>query len=202
VLRTVDPSNYANTSTIADPDLMSNNVAFGLRPECAWPGTLFQVFLQGSFAADWYQRKDLEYWIAFEGHNVKAGMHEIESLLGTGRHVLQCLVPEINKVVGRVPVTLTLHDLGGKPLTQPMFLGFFQYKPNGISFLNYRLMIDATLNKYDSSGSTNLLDSPQDIDPLSPYDRGEILEPASYTQDEKYMLNEYTQSPELSQSMT
>jgi hypothetical protein len=128
MLRT-DRSNYTNSPGISDPDTMSN-VAFGFRPECAWPGSLFEVFLQGSFVTHWHQQKDLEYSIAFEGHNVKAVLHEMESFsqLGARQHVLQCTVPQINKV-GRVPITLALHGLGGKPLTQS-FLGFFQCKPN------------------------------------------------------------------------
>jgi hypothetical protein len=112
-----------------------SNIAVGFSPKCAWPGSPFHVFLQGSFAADWHQQKDLEYLIAFEGHNVKAVLDEMESSsqIGTRQHVLQCIVPQINKAVGRVSVTLTLCGLNGKPLTQPMLLGFFQYKPNGVS---------------------------------------------------------------------
>jgi hypothetical protein len=65
-------------------------------------------------------------------------------------------------------------------------------------------MIDGSLNNHASSGNTNLiLDSPQDIDHPSTCDRGEIHESASYTHDdERYILQDYTQSPELSHSMT
>ena len=55
---------------------------------------------------------------------------------------------------------------------------------------------------FSENGNTNLiLDSPQDIDRPFTCDRGEIHESASYTYDERYILQDYTQSPELYQSM-
>jgi hypothetical protein len=133
VLQTADRSSYTNTSGIPDPDAISN-IAVDFSPKCAWPGSPFRVFLQGSFAEDWHQQTDLEYGIIFEGHIVKAVLDEIESSqIGTRQYVLQCVVPQINKAVGHVSITLALWGLDGKPLIQPMLLGFFQYKPNGVS---------------------------------------------------------------------
>jgi hypothetical protein len=55
---------------------------------------------------------------------------------------------------------------------------------------------------WPGKGNTNLiLGSPQDIDHPFTCDRGEIHESVSYTYDERYILQDYTQSPELSQSM-
>jgi hypothetical protein len=136
MLGTSDRSTHMNTPLISGPYAMTN-VAYGFRPEAGWAGVLFQVFLQGPFAESWIKQKDIEFWISFDGLAVKAIFHEMESAvslpgIGTKRYIVQCVAPDIRKPVARIPVTLGVLGSGGKTIASALFMGFFQYKQNGI----------------------------------------------------------------------
>jgi hypothetical protein len=136
MLGTPGRQTHMNTRLISGPYPMSN-VVYGFRPESGWPGVLFQVFLQGPFIQNWQKQKEVEYWITFEGHEVKAVFYELDSQvplpdIGTKRYVLQCVVPQTGTDIGRVPINLSVHGLGGKSVVQSLFMGYFHYKPNGI----------------------------------------------------------------------
>ena len=127
---------HMNTPAVAGSHPMSS-VAFGFRPESGYPGVLFQIFLQGSTVANWQKQKEVQYWVSFEGDTEPAVFYEIDSNvslpdIGTKRYVLQCIVPLQN---GRdnCPVTLTVNGFGGKSIVGRLFIGNFQYKPNGDS---------------------------------------------------------------------
>lgn len=128
-------STHMNASAIAGLHPMSN-IVYGFRPEFGWAGVLFQVFLQGPFIANWQKQKELEFWIAFEGHSVPSVLYQTESEIslpemGKNRYVLQCIIPE---QYGRdqCPITLSVYGLGGKTIVSGLFLGMFQYVLNGI----------------------------------------------------------------------
>jgi hypothetical protein len=137
-LGTSDRSTYMNTPVISGAYAMTN-VVYGFRPEDGWAGVLFQVILQGPIAESWVKQKDIEFWISFDGHPVKAMFHEIDSTvslpgIGTKRHIVQCVAPDIKKTVARIPVTLGVLGTGGKTIASALFMGFFQYKQNGILY--------------------------------------------------------------------
>lgn len=136
MLGTPGRQTHMNTPLVSGPYPMSN-VIYGYRPESGWPGVLFQVFMQGPFIQNWQRLKEVEYWITFEGQEVKAVFYELDSQIplpdiGTKRFVLQCIIPHANTEMGRVPVTLSVQGLGGKSVVQSLFMGYFHYKPNGI----------------------------------------------------------------------
>lgn len=115
-----------------------SDAVYGFRPESGWPGVLFQVFLQGPLVQIWQRHAEVEYRIGFEGKTVNAVFNELDSQvslpdIGTKRYVLQCIAPQVDKEMGKVPITLSVRGPGGKTLVQGAFLGFFHYKPNGIS---------------------------------------------------------------------
>jgi uncharacterized protein YigE (DUF2233 family) len=114
------------------------SVVYGFRPESGWPGVLFQVFLQGTFISTWQQQKELCFWIHFKGQGVPATFHELESDIslpevGNRRYVLQCIVPPCQYHQDCCPVTLSVHHIGEKSIADGLFVGNFQYRPNGIS---------------------------------------------------------------------
>jgi hypothetical protein len=135
MLGTPHRDTHMNTSAIAGTYPMSD-VVYGFRPESAWPGVLFQVFLQGPFVQIWQKQKEVSYSLSFEGFSVKAVFYEMEStvslpVIGTKRYILQCMVPNVATVVGKIPVNLGVHGAGGKTIVQSLFLGFFEYKYEG-----------------------------------------------------------------------
>jgi hypothetical protein len=53
--------------------------------------------------------------------------------IGYKRYVLQCVIPDGDSLEGkRCPVTLKIRGPGGKSIAQGLFVGYFQYRPNGI----------------------------------------------------------------------
>jgi hypothetical protein len=135
MLGTPGRSTHMNTPAIAGGCPMSS-VIYGFRPESGWGGVMFQIVLQGPFIEAWKERKDMEYWICFDGNDVKAVLFDLVSTtslpdLGTKRYVLQCLVPNIGIEAGRVPVTLRVNGAGGKTVNSGLCVGMFDYKPSG-----------------------------------------------------------------------
>src|SRR5271155_3019399 len=125
---------HMNTPAVAGTHPMSS-VAYGFRPESGCGGVLFQIFLQGSLVANWQRQKEMEFWISFEGQSVPAVLHELDSNIplpeiGTRRYVLQSIVPP-QPGRDRCPLTLTVNGLGGKSVVGGLFIGNFQYKPDG-----------------------------------------------------------------------
>ena len=126
---------HMNTSAVVGSHPMSS-VVYGFRPESGWPGVLFQVFLQGSWVANWQKQKELDFWISFQGHDVPAVLYEMESKvklpeIGTRRYILQCVVPE-RFDYEHCSITLSVNGLGGKTIVGGLFIGKFQYRPDGI----------------------------------------------------------------------
>ena len=160
-----------------------SDVVYGFRPESAWPGVLFQVFLKGN--PFWQKQKELAYWLSFGGASVKAVFYEMDSTvswpdIGTKRYVLQCLVPEAIKEGPKIPVNLNVHGPGGKTLAQALFLGLFEYKESGTSFVCIsNLIIDGTMLTYNYFGNmVHLMEwlqanPPKDIHLLSLINREE-----------------------------
>jgi len=128
---------HMNTPAISGSHPMSS-VAYGFRPESGCPGVLFQIFLQGSLVANWQRQKEpMEFWISFEGHGVPAVLHETDSSvllpdIGTKRYVLQTIVPPQSGRDRRCPITLTVNGPGGRSIVGGLFIGNFQYRPDGI----------------------------------------------------------------------
>jgi hypothetical protein len=131
---------HMNTPAVAGAHPMSN-VVYGFRPESGWAGILFQVFLQGPFVSNWQKQKELDFWISFQGTDVPAVLYEMEANvslpeMGTKRYILQCVAPE-QVEYGRCSVTLTVRGMGGKTIVGGLFIGKFQYRPNGVFHLYY-----------------------------------------------------------------
>jgi hypothetical protein len=134
-----------NTSAIAGGCPMSS-VIYGFRPQSGWAGVLFQIFLQGNFIESWKEQKDMEYWVCFNGNNVKAVFFDLVSPvslqdIGTKRYVLQCIVPDIGQDAGRIPVTLRVNGACGKTVNSGLCVGMFEYKLFGaflIELANFR----------------------------------------------------------------
>lgn len=132
---------HMNTPAVVGSHPMSS-VAYGFRPESGYVGVLFQIFLQGSLVANWQRQKEMEFWISFEGHNVPAVLHEVDSNvslpeIGTKRCVLQSIVPP-QPGHNRCPITLTVNGLGGRSIVGGLFIGNFHYRPDGSSLLYHR----------------------------------------------------------------
>lgn len=130
---------HMNTPAAAGTHPMAN-VIYGFRPESGWGGILFQVFLQGPFLSTWQKQKELEFWISFQGKEVPAALHEMDSNVsipevGMKRYVLQCFVPH-RMEYERCSVTLAVLGVGGKSLAGGLFIGKFQYRPCGIFFFS------------------------------------------------------------------
>ena len=167
---------HMNTSAIAGAHPMSN-IVYGFRPECGWAGVLFQVFLQGPFIVNWQKQKEMDFWISFQGHHVPAVLYEMESTvalpeIGKKRYILQCITPEKYEDK-RCSITLSVHGLGGKTIVGGLFIGVYQYIPNGTSFLFLQLTGDGTLMTYTYHNLNGLLkwledNPPRGIDYLSP----------------------------------
>jgi hypothetical protein len=126
---------HMNTSAVVGSHPMSS-VVYGFRPESGWAGVLFQIFLQGSWVAIWQKQKELDFWISFQGHDVPAVLYEMESTvmlpeIGTKRYVLQCIIPE-RFGYDQCSITLSVNGLGGKTIVGGLFIGKFQYRPDGI----------------------------------------------------------------------
>lgn len=127
---------HMNTSAVVGYHPMSS-VVYGFRPESGWTGVLFQVFLQGIWVANWQKQKELDFRISFQGQDVPAVLYEMESTvtlpeIGTKRYVLQCIAPERfdNE---RCSITMSVNGLGGKTIVGGLFIGNFQYRPDGMS---------------------------------------------------------------------
>jgi hypothetical protein len=124
-------------SPVADQRFLMAKPIYGFRPESAWPGVMFQVFLQGPYVATWQKQKLLEFWIVFGSQRRKAAFFERDSDvnlpdIGTKRYILQCLVPEAVSGNGNsCPVNLTVHGDGGKMIASGLLIGQFQYRPCG-----------------------------------------------------------------------
>jgi hypothetical protein len=137
LLGTADRPTHINSPVAGQRFFMAKPV-YGFRPECAWPGVMFQVFLQGTYVATWQKQKQLEFWIVFDNQRRKAAFFEVDSDvslpdIGTKRYILQCLVPEVVWREGNsCPVNLTVHGDGGKMIASGLLIGQFQWKPNGI----------------------------------------------------------------------
>jgi hypothetical protein len=131
-----DRVTHMNSASPAYPTMA--RPIFGFRPESAWPGALFQVFLQGPFVPAWQKQKELEYWIVFNSQDMPATFFEIESHvsmpdIGYKRYVVQCVIPEDTSMEGqRCSVALKIRGPGGRSIAQGLFVGFFEYRPNGI----------------------------------------------------------------------
>jgi hypothetical protein len=139
MLGTVGRAARMNTSAIVGTYPMSD-VVYGFRPEFGWPGVLFQVVLQGPLIPMWSNQTDVEFWLSFGGKGVKPTYHEMGSAvslpgIGGERHILQCVVPQIDTQLGKVPVTLGVQGAGGRTIGQGLFLGYFEYKSNGIFYI-------------------------------------------------------------------
>lgn len=137
LLGTADRPTHIN-SPVADRRFLMAKPIYGFRPESAWGGVMFQVFLQGHHVAIWQKQKLLEFWIVFGNQRRKAAFFESDSDvdlpdIGTKRYILQCLVPEAVCSNGSsCPVNLTVHGDGGKMVASGLLIGPFQYRPCGI----------------------------------------------------------------------
>ena len=141
LLGTPGRATHINTEAVKGLYAMSDTI-FGFRPESAWPGAMFQIFLKGPLIPIWQKQKETAYWVGFGGTSVKTAFYELESPspyslpdIGTKRYVLQCLVPEAVTERPKVPVNLNVYGAGGKSIAQSLFLGMFEYKENGISLV-------------------------------------------------------------------
>ncbi len=151
MLGTPGRATHMNTSAVHGTYPMSDAV-YGFRPESGWPGVLFQVVLQGSLIPCWQKQTDVTYWLSFQGESVKPVFYEIDSTVAMPniegkRYILQCIVPQVQMEIGKVPVTLGVQGAGGKTIAQGLFLGLFEYKPNGrfLIYLSNSRWFDANL---------------------------------------------------------